>query len=510
MKARTLGPLNSVPLAIAGATLLALAPILTPWPMVARNTVVADPILLSVDDPPAIDVPPLPGQGVALEMGGSGYPIPPPDLAQVAFENFAVPNGFGSYAPEQLFTPEGLYPIFSGIKSLPFDTSVAQGVTIVENAIEANIESGHDVMVGGVSQSATINALVEQDIANGALGFQPTPEQLAFISLGDPSNPNGGLLARFDLPQDPNVTIPSLGLTFYGGAPADTGIPTTIYTLEYDGFADFPRYPMNFLSDLNAVLGIAIVHGQYIEGLEGAGIGLTPEQIADAIKLPTTPGYDGGTTYYMSPFDGQLPLATLIQDIAGKPLADLLAPDLQVIINLGYGTNPDIGWSDTPANVSTPVGLFPALDSEQFNTIVQALITGAQQGFQAFTSDLSAAASGGSSSGALTGLLDMFDPTAATTDPPSLTDIVNDLSSAISQTEALLLPTADIINALTTTLPLAEVTLFTNFLQEGDLVDALEMPSAVGTGLGTVALGLEALVLLENLPNISSDLSGIF
>lgn len=267
---------------------------------------------------------------------------------------------------------------------------------------------------------------------------------------------------------------------------------------------------MNFLSDLNAVLGIAIVHGQYIEGLEGAGIGLTPEQIADAIKLPTTPGYDGGTTYYMSPFDGQLPLATLIQDIAGKPLADLLAPDLQVIVNLGYGTNPDIGWSDTPANVSTPVGLFPALDSEQFNTIVQALITGAQQGFQAFTSDLSAAASGGSSSGALTGLLDMFDPTAATTDPPSLTDIVNDLSSAISQTEALLLPTADIINALTTTLPLAEVTLFTNFLQEGDLVDALEMPSAVGTGLGTVALGLEALVLLENLPNISSDLSGIF
>jgi hypothetical protein len=93
---------------------------------------------------------------------------------------------------------------------------------------------------------------------------------------------------------------------------------------------------------------------------------------------------------------------------------------------------------------------------------------------------------------------------------PSLTDIVNDLSSALSQSYSILLPTADIINALTTTLPLAEATLSTNFLQEGDLVDALGMPTAVATGLETVAGGLEALVLLENLPSIAGDLSGIF
>lgn len=110
----------------------------------------------------------------------------------------------------------------------------------------------------------------------------------------------------------------------------------------------------------------------------------------------------------------------------------------------------------------------------------------------------------------MTDILDMFSQTAAPTDPPSLTDIVNDLSSALSQSYALLLPTADIINALTTTLPLAEATLFTNFLQEGDLIDALGMPTAVATGLGTVAAGVEGLVLLENLPNIASDLSGIF
>ena len=510
MKALTIWPVGAVSLAIAGAALLALTPTMTAGSTLARKTVVAEPMLLSVDEPPPVDVPPLPGQGVALLMGGSGTPIPPVDLPQVAFENYAVLNGFGDYAAERLFTPEGLSPIFSGIKSLPFDTSVAQGVTIAEDAITANIEAGHNVVVGGVSQSATINALVEQDIANGALGFQPTPDQLAFISLGDPSNPNGGILERFNLPQDPNPTIPSLDLTFSGAAPADTGIPSTIYTLEYDGFADFPQYPINFLSDLNAVAGMAIVHGQYIQGLEGPGIGLTPEQIANAIELPTTPGYDGGTTYFMVPFQGQLPLATLIQEVAGKPLADLLAPDLQVLVNLGYGPNPDIGWSDTPANVPTPVGLFPSIDSEQFNTILRALSTGAQQGFQAFIADLSAASSGESSGGALTDILDMFNNTAATIGPPSLTEIVNDFSSALSQSYSLLLPTADIINALTTTLPLAEATIFTNFLQEGDLIDAIGMPTAVATGLETVAAGIEAFVLLENLPSIASDLSGIF
>jgi hypothetical protein len=216
-----------VPLAIAGTALLGLTPTMTLTTTWRHKTVAADPVLLSSGELPPVDVPPDPGQGVALLMGGSGIPIPPVDLTQVAFDNYAVPNGFGDYAAERLFTPEGLEPIFSGIKSLPFDTSVAQGVTIVEDAIKKNIEAGHNVVVGGVSQSATINALVEADVANGDLGFKPTPDQLAFINLGDPSNPNGGILERFNLPQDPNPTIPSLQLTFSGAAPDDTGFPTT-------------------------------------------------------------------------------------------------------------------------------------------------------------------------------------------------------------------------------------------------------------------------------------------
>jgi hypothetical protein len=29
---------------------------------------------------------------------------------------------------------------------------------------------------------------------------QPTPDQLSFVLLGDPNNPNGGMFERFDLP----------------------------------------------------------------------------------------------------------------------------------------------------------------------------------------------------------------------------------------------------------------------------------------------------------------------
>lgn len=36
--------------------------------------------------------------------------------------------------------------------------------------------------------------------------------------------------------------------------------PTAIYTIEYDGFADFPQYPINVISDINAFAGIIFLH----------------------------------------------------------------------------------------------------------------------------------------------------------------------------------------------------------------------------------------------------------
>jgi hypothetical protein len=89
-------------------------------------------------------------------------------------------------------------------------------------------------------------------------------------------NPNGVLLARF-----PGLQMPSLGFTFYGATPGNS-FETNIYTLEYDGFADFPQYPLNFLADLNAIAGIYYVHGTYAS--------LTAAQLATAIPLTNTVG----------------------------------------------------------------------------------------------------------------------------------------------------------------------------------------------------------------------------
>ena len=72
---------------------------------------------------------------------------------------------------------------------------------------------------------------------------------------GDPNLPNGGLLARF-----PGLYIPILEWSFNGPEPTDTQFDTVVITRQYDGFADFPLYPLNVISLLNAVLGIFYVH----------------------------------------------------------------------------------------------------------------------------------------------------------------------------------------------------------------------------------------------------------
>ncbi len=97
------------------------------------------------------------------------------------------------------------------------------------------------------------------------------------IPVADDPAPNGGLLSRFDGFNAGNgshhvdpLNLPSLGISFDGATPS-SDYATQIYTIEYDGFADFPKYPLNFLSDLNAFLGIQSLHGTYLNGGDGTG-----------------------------------------------------------------------------------------------------------------------------------------------------------------------------------------------------------------------------------------------
>src|SRR5277367_1538288 len=454
------------------------------------------------------------GADIGLVIGASGVPIPGPLYVAAANGQYldnqfthlypdltfygatsTVPSDEGFYGIG-VFTPEGLYPLTgAGVHQLllnyptasdgfpALSSSVGQGMAILESTIAADQAAGDASTVFGYSQSSTVASYVMEQLdpsgtpQTGALDPQ-------FLLVADPSNPNGGALERFagfettsgQTVSDP-LNLPSLGFVFDNATPADDYV-TSIYSLEYDGFADFPRYPLNFLSDFNAFLGIAELHGTYLNGFEPGNGGPTAEQIADATLLPGSAAdgtADSLTNYYM--IDETPPLVALLP----QPLQDLLGPDLTYLINLGYGDGSQ-GYSvtpDSPADVPTPFGLFPDVS---LSTVLSTLATDTQQGITALENDPAA----------------------------SFTDLVNAISSAASTAYSTLLPLADIGNALLTSLPAYDLSLFTDNLSNGDLLDAIGLPLAADTGMGTLFAGFGFAVVDHAASQITADFSGLF
>ncbi len=438
------------------------------------------------------------GDGTAFVIGGSGLPMPPPSYVDAVDQLYLEPRGFTGTA-QALVTPEGFYPV-TGVHSLLFDTSAAQGQQILDAAIlhqisTGNVDAANPVVVFGLSQSSVLASTTMTELAN-----QGVPsDDVHFVLIGDESNPDGGVLERFDLPAGTDPSFPSLGFTLTGATPADL-YPTDIYTQEYDGFADFPRYPLNLVSDLNALLGILYGHGAYL--------GDTPEQIASAIQLPTSAA-DTLTNYYIIP-DDSLPLLDPLRllPVIGQPLYDLLEPDTRILVNLGYGSITD-GWGQGYADIPTTLGLFPTnLDGAAVST---ALSNGLQQGITTAIQDLESPdnyqitplADNPSLSTLLlgafnTGLIDTLHPSlmqgfqilkealggaanfpisdATLLSSPS--DILNDLTGTVAADYAALLPIADTIDAVLTSLPSYDASMFVDQFDAGNLINAIGDPIA--------------------------------
>ncbi|MGB3475859.1 MAG: PE-PPE domain-containing protein [Mycobacterium sp.] len=417
----------------------------------------------------------------AWGMGGSGTPIPSMELAQAIGDRYVMPASplfpgqpiFPVDSIHPLFTPEGMYPV-TGVKSLPFDESVAQGLQILDATIKERLALGHDLVVVGGSQSSTIASLEMRDLLALPADQIPTSDQLSFVLLVDPSTPNGGLLSRFGDPSLPPLSFPSMGLTFSGATPSVTPWDTAVYNMEYDGFSDFPRYPLNFLAVLNAVLGIGLIHASVTD--------LPEEQIAQSVLLPVSEGYAGNTDYFMIPTE-DLPLLAPLRflPMLGDPLADLVQPMLRVLVNLGYG-NIEHGWDPGPADLSTPFGVFPT--DIDFGDVLTALGDGAQQGWHDFIDDLNS----------LPSLPDALANSAEALG--GFTDVVNGFSASLSNAYSALLPITDLVNAMFTTLPAYNLSLFAEELASGDLLDAVLMPLAADIGLVTTGVGIAALSML--------------
>jgi hypothetical protein len=483
----------SAGVAIAGACLVAVPSGAPPIPVAAVQLTSVD----SADSPL--------GDGTALIMGGSAIPIPPQTYLDAADMLYLHPRDFtGSL--QALDTPEGFYPT-TGVHSLTADASEAQGARILDGAITGQIAGGHvdaanPVVVFGYSQSSAMSSFTMQQLLVQGV----KSDDVHFVLVGDTAAPNGGLLERFALPGN-DLSVPSFGITFGNPTPSDL-YPTDVYTLEYDGFSDFPQYPIDPFSDLNAFAGMIYEHLTYLN--------LDPGQIQNAIPLATT----GSTLtdYYMIGVH-DLPLLEPLRliPVLGNPLADLLQPDMTVLVNLGYGSITD-GWSQGPANVPTPFELFPT--GLNWSDVLTALVNGVPQGIQAAVADLENPADYQIPSlldnptltplieaAYTSGFIDTLHPTlpeltqallggdfplSGVTLASPLSAIVNDVSSTLSADSAALLPIADTVTALTTTLPAYDATLFTDQLEAGNLLGAIGDPIAADLALVPFALFLGA------------------
>jgi hypothetical protein len=471
--------------AIVGAALL-VVPSVAPSPRTVQVRAIQ---LVDTADSPL-------GDGTALVFDGSGDPVPPPQYVDAVDTLYLQPLGFTGTA-QSSFIPNGAYPL-TGVHSLGGDTSLGQDQQIMVSDIQGQIAAGgvspeNPVVVFGYSQSAAAASLIMPQLQAAGV----PSDDVHFVLVGDPLNPNGGFVNTFDFPAGNTSAFTAFDTSFAPATPSDL-YPTDIYTLEYDGFANFPHYTTNLLSDLNAMLGFFFEHFLYVD--------LTPDQINNAILLPGSEALTGQglTDYYMIPSDN-LPILEpllLIPGI-GQPLYDLLEPDTRILVNLGYGSITE-GWNQGPANVPTTFGLFPDINQTQLS---DALSNGWQQGLTDALHDLQHPVSYQDQVAPLLPFADSLYTHGLAPENPSFTevvdgllkfvgfplsdvtlsspptDIINDISATLSYDYASLLPVADAINASLTSLPAYDANIFTDQLDAGNFLNAILDPMSANTAL---------------------------
>lgn len=503
-------------------------------PPAAAATVTADP-------------PPIPtgctrtSSSCALIIGPSGVPVPNGQYAanaQFLYLDQFMPDGYDS---QLVFTPEGAYPV-TGIKQLPLPISADEGLEILIDTLQAlqpdDTVNPVPITIFGFSQSAVISSLLQRELeANPKLLPGVDRDQLTFVTVGQEMNPNGGWFARF-----PGFNTPPLGEYFYGSTgyadATDTGDPqfrytVTNYSLEYDGFADSPRYPLNFLSALNAAMGILTVHlyynnPAYFANTYGLNDPITREGPAKACadgsssychELPVLAGAPGSPEqkYYFIETPNLPLLAPLrLVPFIGNPLADLIQPVLKVIVDLGYG-DPAHGFTSATqpdANVALPFGLFPDVNPLE---VLTKLVDGVGEGITDF---FNAFGQNGSLQQELNAIGDSWNWALPTPGPlaiPSLDDlltgvqngvveIASRVSAGASALYATVLATADFINAGLITLPGYNISLFIDGIKQAingepiqGLINAIGRPIAADVGMLATIIVVQVAVWLEGI-----------
>lgn len=143
--------------------------------------------------------------------------------------------------------PADLWP---SVGRLSLDRSVEAGADTLDDAIKS---ADGPVTVVGVSQGAVVINYQKRRL----MAASNPRDDIEFVTLGDPTNSDGGLQAKL-----PPVRVPLLDFTITP-PPVDTPYATTEIVREFDGFADWPDKPFNALADANALAGIVFAHPNY-------------------------------------------------------------------------------------------------------------------------------------------------------------------------------------------------------------------------------------------------------
>lgn len=204
------------------------------------------------------------------------------------------------------------------------DWSVAYGAGSLHAAI---VSMPEDKTAVGISQGGLVLAEVKRRLMALPESDRPASGELVFIGVGDPSNPQGGLLRHF--PE--GFRLPGFGVTVV--KTPETPWNTIYITREYDGFADFPDRVHNLVAVANALVGIVYVHAQ--PGYASVDLDAVPGR--DVTVTTNTLG--GVTTSYLVRTE-RLPLLQPARDL-GVPekIVKHLEAALKPVVDAGYVRN---------------------------------------------------------------------------------------------------------------------------------------------------------------------------
>ncbi|KHO27675.1 PE/PPE family protein [Mycolicibacterium setense] len=266
--------------------------------------------------------------GVGPSYDAFGLTIP------MMFYGSIVPEGDSFHTvpyPAQISISIPIISDLPGLSDLPYWTqslkrSEAIGAGYLLQDIAAT-PADDKVKIIGVSQGTQVAEIARNEMAK-IPEYVANADNYEFIFVGNPYQPNGGILTRLAALSD----LPVLGDIFPLGrpGPSDSPFETTYYQNQYDGLADFPAY-FNVLALVNSLAGQAFGHAFPGYVLE----------YPDAPNAVTTKV--GNTTYVMLPQYLPLlaPLRIPASLIGAERFVDALDPVLRVFVEMGYDRTAD-------------------------------------------------------------------------------------------------------------------------------------------------------------------------